>query len=107
MLPSGFHKYKYLVDHEWTYDPDQPTVVDSQGHVNNWLYIPSEQDAKRESDEISGNETRWGLLFALIHSDVAVAIMLNTDRTSQELTHLHSLSTNSTPFYCQHCEISQ
>jgi hypothetical protein len=46
MLPSGFHKYKFLVDHEWTYDPDQPTVVDSQGEVNNWLYIPSEQDAQ-------------------------------------------------------------
>ena len=58
LLPCGFHKYKYLVDHEWTYDPDQPTVVDSQGHVNNWLYIPSEQDAQRESGQDAQLEAR-------------------------------------------------
>ena len=36
-LPRGKHAYKFLVDGEWRFSPDQPTLADAQGNVNNLL----------------------------------------------------------------------
>ena len=36
LLPRGKYIYKFLVD-EWRFSPDQPTVADAQGNVNNML----------------------------------------------------------------------
>lgn len=34
-LPPGQHAYKFVVDEQWRYAPDQPTVTDAEGNVNN------------------------------------------------------------------------
>jgi hypothetical protein len=36
-LPRGKYIYKFLVDGEWRFSPDQPTLADAQGNVNNML----------------------------------------------------------------------
>ena len=34
-LPIGRHAYKFIVDDEWRFAPDQATVADAAGNVNN------------------------------------------------------------------------
>lgn len=34
-LPKGRHAYKFIVDDEWRFAPDQPTVADTAGNINN------------------------------------------------------------------------
>ena len=34
---DGKYIYKFLVDGEWRFSPDQPTLADAQGNVNNML----------------------------------------------------------------------
>ena len=40
MLPPGVYQYKFIVDGEWKYAPDQPAMYDEMGNVNNacWRY---------------------------------------------------------------------
>jgi 5'-AMP-activated protein kinase regulatory beta subunit len=37
MLPPGVYQYKFIVDGEWKYAPDQPAMYDEMGNVNNVL----------------------------------------------------------------------
>lgn len=34
-LPPGVHIYKFLVDGEWKFSPDDQTVADENGNINN------------------------------------------------------------------------
>ena len=49
MLPPGVYQYKFIVDGEWKYAPDQPAMYDEMGNVNNVLevqeYIPEILDS--------------------------------------------------------------
>jgi 5'-AMP-activated protein kinase regulatory beta subunit len=36
-LPRGKHAYKFIVDDEWRFAPDQPTVPDGAGNINNLI----------------------------------------------------------------------
>lgn len=38
-LPKGKHAYKFIVDDEWRFAPDQPTIADIEGRVNNFIDI--------------------------------------------------------------------
>ncbi len=38
-LPKGQYLYKFVVDDEWRFAPDQPTIADTNGHINNFLDI--------------------------------------------------------------------
>mmetsp|Transcript_23690 Transcript_23690/g.56546 ORF Transcript_23690/g.56546 Transcript_23690/m.56546 type:complete len:273 (-) Transcript_23690:203-1021(-) len=46
LLPPGVYQYKFIVDGEWKYDPEQPAMFDEIGNVNNVLevqeYTPDE-----------------------------------------------------------------
>eukprot|EP00440_Ansanella_granifera_P061692 gb/GFBE01066882.1/.p1 GENE.gb/GFBE01066882.1/~~gb/GFBE01066882.1/.p1 ORF type:complete len:264 (+),score=33.14 gb/GFBE01066882.1/:1-792(+) len=42
-LPRGVHQYKFIVDDQWRYAPDQPRTQDSQGNMNNVLDISTYQ----------------------------------------------------------------
>lgn len=48
-LPTGKHAYKFVVDDEWRFAPDQPTVADTAGNINNMIdlanFIPEEEAA--------------------------------------------------------------
>ena len=49
MLPPGVYQYKFIVDGEWKYAPDQPAMYDEMGNVNNVLevqeYVPEILDS--------------------------------------------------------------
>lgn len=38
-LPKGKHAYKFIVDDEWRFAPDQPTIADIEGRINNFIDI--------------------------------------------------------------------
>ncbi|KAG1668826.1 hypothetical protein FOA52_004920 [Chlamydomonas sp. UWO 241] len=44
LLPPGVYQYKFIVDGEWKYDPNQPAMFDEMGNVNNVIevheYVP-------------------------------------------------------------------
>jgi 5'-AMP-activated protein kinase regulatory beta subunit len=49
LLPPGVYQYKFVVDGEWKYAPDQPAMYDEGGNVNNVLevqeYVPENLDS--------------------------------------------------------------
>lgn len=38
-LPEGEHEYKFLIDGEWKYDPNEPTKENAQGITNNVITV--------------------------------------------------------------------
>lgn len=40
-LKRGKHAFKFIVDDEWRYAPDQPTVADIEGRINNFIDVTS------------------------------------------------------------------
>lgn len=38
-LKRGKHAYKFIVDDEWRFAPDQPTVADIEGRINNFIDV--------------------------------------------------------------------
>lgn len=36
-LPKGLHYYKFIVDGEWKYNPDEPSAPDNTGNINNYV----------------------------------------------------------------------
>jgi len=34
-LPRGIHQYKFIVDGEWRFSPDDPIMPDEHGNINN------------------------------------------------------------------------
>lgn len=38
-LTRGKHAYKFIVDDEWRFAPDQPTVADVEGRINNFIDV--------------------------------------------------------------------
>uniref|UniRef100_A0A7S0VGY9 Association with the SNF1 complex (ASC) domain-containing protein n=1 Tax=Polytomella parva TaxID=51329 RepID=A0A7S0VGY9_9CHLO len=44
LLPPGVYQYKFIVDNEWKYDPNQPAMFDDMRNVNNVIevheYVP-------------------------------------------------------------------
>jgi hypothetical protein len=49
-LKRGKHAFKFIVDDEWRFAPDQPTIADVEGHINNFIdvteFIPYVGDEK-------------------------------------------------------------
>ena len=38
-LKKGKHAFKFVVDDEWRFAPDQPTVADIEGRINNFIDV--------------------------------------------------------------------
>ena len=60
-LTRGKHAYKYVVDDEWRFAPDQPTVADIEGNINNFVdvsdFLPLGEfdlDPKDDGDSMYG-----------------------------------------------------
>lgn len=49
-LPRGIHQYKFIVDDQWRFAPDQPKTQDSDGNMNNILDIVNYQRWKLEEE---------------------------------------------------------
>ena len=50
-LPRGKYIYKFLVDGEWRFSPDQPTLADAQGKVNNMLDLTQSRSTLDETKD--------------------------------------------------------
>mmetsp|Transcript_3424 Transcript_3424/g.10588 ORF Transcript_3424/g.10588 Transcript_3424/m.10588 type:complete len:203 (-) Transcript_3424:105-713(-) len=48
-LKKGKHAFKFIVDDEWRFAPDQPTVADVEGRINNFIDV-SDFDAYTGDD---------------------------------------------------------
>ena len=48
LLPPGVYQFKFIVDGDWRYDPNQPAMYDEMGNVNNVIevqeYVPENLD---------------------------------------------------------------
>jgi hypothetical protein len=38
-LKKGKHAFKFIVDEEWRFAPDQPTIADIEGRINNFIDV--------------------------------------------------------------------
>jgi 5'-AMP-activated protein kinase regulatory beta subunit len=43
-VPPGKHFYKFIVDDEWRFAPDQPTETDNEGRINNVIEVRAYRD---------------------------------------------------------------
>lgn len=43
-LPKRKHAFKFIVDDEWRFAPDQATVTDTAGNINNYLDLTNFTD---------------------------------------------------------------
>lgn len=64
-LTRGKHAYKYVVDEEWRFAPDQPTVADIEGNINNFVdvsdFIPlGEMDERSEDKDTMASDNMYG-----------------------------------------------
>jgi len=63
-LKKGKHAFKFIVDDEWRFAPDQPTVADIEGRINNFIdvtdfdaytgdenFLLRSQDAKEDDEK--------------------------------------------------------
>jgi len=49
-LPRGIHQYKFIVDDQWRFAPDQPKTQDTDGNMNNILDIVNYQRWKLDEE---------------------------------------------------------
>ena len=49
-LKKGKHAFKFVVDDEWRFAPDQPTVADIEGRINNFIDVSDDLSYVRVGD---------------------------------------------------------
>ncbi|KAF6034259.1 PRKAB2 [Bugula neritina] len=54
-LPEGEHHYKYYVDGQWVIHPNEPTVTDSHGNLNNIVRVKKSDFEIIDALETDGN----------------------------------------------------
>eukprot|EP00636_Phaeomonas_parva_P003639 CAMPEP_0118888190 /NCGR_PEP_ID=MMETSP1163-20130328/25567_1 /TAXON_ID=124430 /ORGANISM="Phaeomonas parva, Strain CCMP2877" /LENGTH=274 /DNA_ID=CAMNT_0006826753 /DNA_START=155 /DNA_END=979 /DNA_ORIENTATION=- len=50
-LRRGKHAYKFVVDDEWRFAPDQPTVADIEGRINNFIDVHDFKSLEEQEEE--------------------------------------------------------
>lgn len=67
---KGKHAFKFIVDDEWRFAPDQPTVADIEGRVNNFIdvsdfvgYTGEENFESNRMKVVCCDETRMPSIF--------------------------------------------
>jgi len=62
-LKRGKHAFKFIVDDEWRFAPDQPTVADIEGRINNFIDVTEFKayrgDKEFETERTAINCTKW------------------------------------------------
>ena len=60
-LARGKHAFKFIVDDEWRFAPDQPTVADIEGRINNFIdvsdFVPFHGDSNFEEKTQGGSSS--------------------------------------------------
>lgn len=49
-VPPGQHRYKFIVDEEWRFAPDQSTETDPEGRINNIIQVKARREDGSETD---------------------------------------------------------
>ena len=65
-LKRGKHAFKFIVDDEWRFAPDQPTVADIEGRINNFIDVTDfkaytgdkEFESERHADHCARTATK-------------------------------------------------
>ncbi|CAD8057293.1 unnamed protein product [Paramecium sonneborni] len=52
-LPKGIHHYKFIVDGDWRFSPDDPTTADEHGNINNVIDTTKVENKAKEFMESS------------------------------------------------------
>ena len=52
-LKKGKHAFKFIVDDEWRFAPDQPTVADIEGRINNFIDVSDFQAYTGDDDYLT------------------------------------------------------
>lgn len=55
-LKKGKHAFKFIVDDEWRYAPDQPTVADIEGRINNFIDVSDFEAYTGDDDYLTRRE---------------------------------------------------
>lgn len=67
VLPSGIYHYKFIVDGEWRYIPDLPSIPAENGHVYNLLdvhdYVPENLDSVAEFEAPPSPDSSYSQTF--------------------------------------------
>lgn len=89
-LKRGKHAFKFIVDDEWRFAPDQPTISDVEGRINNFIdvsdFVPYTGDRNfEERDEIYAAAT------------IAACTANNNNNTSTENNQTSSVSAPNDP----------
>jgi hypothetical protein len=98
-LPPGEHAYKFIVDNEWRFASDQPTIADKQGNINNYVdlanFKPDEFLIKSRSalqswdapPPLPPRRARHRRRRAKRKQDLAAANRIQRDESSSSSTH--------------------
>jgi 5'-AMP-activated protein kinase regulatory beta subunit len=87
-LKRGKHAFKFIVDDEWRFAPDQPTVADIEGRINNFIDVTDflaytgDKDFEKEkaAAEYGAVETKDG-------EGDGVEVDSTTDKDGEVFTH--------------------
>eukprot|EP00300_Choanocystis_sp_HF-7_P038103 c5467_g1_i1.p1 GENE.c5467_g1_i1~~c5467_g1_i1.p1 ORF type:complete len:269 (-),score=64.95 c5467_g1_i1:125-931(-) len=52
-LPPGYYEYKFIVNNQWQFAPDQPATNDAVGNVNNYIEITTHTNQSDDDSETS------------------------------------------------------
>jgi len=63
-LKRGKHAFKFIVDDEWRFAPDQPTVADIDGRINNFIDVT---DFKPYTGDKSFEQEKNAAYYAKVH----------------------------------------
>ena len=80
-LKRGKHAFKFIVDDEWRYAPDQPTVADIEGRINNFIDVTAFKPYTGDKDfEREKAAAEYGVL----DNDIVVDETATTNEPSGE-----------------------
>lgn len=69
VLPSGIYQYKFIVDGEWRYIPDLPSITDEREHIANILdvneHVPENLESVSEFEPPPSPNSSYGQPFPL------------------------------------------
>mmetsp|Transcript_16664 Transcript_16664/g.23158 ORF Transcript_16664/g.23158 Transcript_16664/m.23158 type:complete len:354 (+) Transcript_16664:262-1323(+) len=86
-LKRGKHAFKFIVDDEWRFAPDQPTVADIEGRINNFIDVTDFKPYTGDRDfEKEKAAAEYGCYSALPEKDISQKGTSGVEGTSKDAT---------------------
>jgi 5'-AMP-activated protein kinase, regulatory beta subunit len=93
-LKRGKHAFKFIVDDEWRFAPDQPTVADIEGRINNFIDVTDfkpytgDKDFEREKAAAEYGGTHEDVEDAVPDEDATPGGSHKPDRDGEVFSHV-------------------